>query len=426
MKRLAGVLLVVASCVAPRPATLPAPAPATSEATPPPVTGTASPPVAAAKLTKVRSVEGITEYQLGNGLQVLLFPDATQSTLTVNITYLVGSRHEGYGETGMAHLLEHMLFKGTPKYRNVMKVLQERGADMNGTTWNDRTNYYETLPATPENLAFAIDLEADRMINASISPDDLKTEFSVVRNEFEMGENNPSGVLSERIWSTAYLWHNYGKSTIGSRADIEKVPVPALRAFYQKYYQPDNAVLVVAGKFDDAAAPAAIEKTFGAIPRPARTLPPTYTMEPVQDGERVVTLRRNGDLHLVSVAYHTVGGASPDFPVGQAAVDTLIRKPSGTLYKKLVETKLAASVGGVHYMFRDPTLVEILACPEDHGGLLYFRADHVLYNPRLHRRYAVVGDIPVMLVEESLTVSEEEHQRLVKMAADQGITLSGT
>ncbi|MEJ7604409.1 MAG: pitrilysin family protein, partial [Kofleriaceae bacterium] len=225
--------------------------------------------------------------------------------------------------------------------------------------WNDRTNYFETLPATPENLAFALDVEADRMVNASISADDLKTEFSVVRNEFEMGENDPSAVLSERIWSTAYLWHNYGKSTIGSRADIEKVPAPALRAFYQKYYQPDNAVLVVSGKFDDAAALATIETTFGAIPRPTRTLPPTYTLEPVQDGERIVTLRRNGDIHLVSVAYHTVGGASPDFPVGQAAIDALVRKPSGTLYKKLVETKLAASVNGVHYMFRDPTLAEL-------------------------------------------------------------------
>jgi zinc protease len=362
MMRLAGLFLgLLVACGGGQPSTtFPSPMP------PPP--GPASPsdpvaspgkPIANAKLTKVRSVEGITEYQLGNGLQVLLFPDATQSTFTVNITYLVGSRHEGYGETGMAHLLEHMLFKGTPTHRNVLKLLGERGAQSNGTTWNDRTNYYETLAATPENLTFALELEADRMINASISADDLKTEFSVVRNEFERNENNPSAVLSERIWSTAYLWHNYGKSTIGSRADIEKVPVPALRAFYEKYYQPDNAMLVVAGKFDQAAALAIIEKKFGAIPRPARKLPPTYTLEPVQDGERQVTLRRNGDVHIVSLAYHTVGGASPDFPVGQAALDTLVRKPSGTLYKKLVETKLAANVSGVHYMFRDPTLLEI-------------------------------------------------------------------
>src|SRR6185436_13192071 len=227
-------------------------------------------PAPHAKATRVRSVEGITEYRMDNGLVVLLFPDPTQSTFTVNITYLVGSRLEGYGETGMAHLLEHMMFKGTAKHRNVLKLLNEKGAHLNGTTWTDRTNYYETLAATPENLDFALELEADRMVNALISPDDLRTELSVVRNEFELGENDPVGVLGQRIVSAAYLWHNYGKDTIGSRADIERVPAPALRAFYERYYQPDNAVLVVSGKFDDRSALATIERTFGAIPKPAR------------------------------------------------------------------------------------------------------------------------------------------------------------
>jgi zinc protease len=345
MRTLLPSLLVAAACAAQlRPdGAAAAPKPARPATTP-------------AKAAKVRTVEGITEYRLGNGLVVLLFPDPTQSTVTVNITYLVGSRHEGYGETGMAHLLEHMLFKGTPKYRNVLKLLNERGAHINGSTWTDRTNYYETLTATQENLDFALDLEADRMINAVISPEDLKTEFSVVRNEFEAGENNPIGVLGERIVSAAYLWHNYGKDTIGSRADIERVPVPALRAFYEKYYQPDNAVLVVSGKFDDKAALATIERTFGAIPRPTRALADSYTVEPVQDGERSVTLRRNGEIHAFGVAYHTVGGASPDYPAVQAAIDVLVRQPSGALYKKLVETQLAAAVTGAQLMFRDPYL----------------------------------------------------------------------
>jgi len=315
-------------------------------------------PAVSTKPSKVRSVEGITEYKLANGLQILLFPDATQSTITVNITYLVGSRHEGYGETGMAHLLEHMMFKGSPRHRNVLKILNERGGQANGTTWLDRTNYYETLPATQENLDWTLDLEADRMRNASISPDDLKTEFSVVRNEFEMGENNPQGVLDERIVSTAFLWHNYGKSTIGSRADIERVPVAALRAFYDKYYQPDNAVLIVAGKFDEGAALASIEKLFGPIPKPARTLAATYTVEPVQDGEREVTLRRNGDVSVVEVAYHTVAATSDDFPAVEAAVDVLAREPSGRLYKKLVESKLAASIYGYVMPTHDPFLAQ--------------------------------------------------------------------
>ncbi len=340
---------------------VPAPPPgsAVSEGTlgaaPPAPAATQRAPIAA-PATRVRTVEGITEYRLANGLQVLMFPDETQSTVTVNITYLVGSRVEGYGETGMAHLLEHMMFKGSPRHRNVLKLLDARGGQANGSTWTDRTNYYETLPASQDNLEFALDLEADRMINAAISPDDLKTEFSVVRNEFEMDENNPLGVLSQRIISSAYLWHNYGKDTIGSRADIERVPIPALRAFYTRYYQPDNAVLVVSGKFEDTAALAAIGKTFGAIPKPVRELSPSYTVEPVQDGERSVTLRRSGNVHAVGVAYHTVGAASPDYPAVQAALDLLDREPSGRLYKKLIETRLAASVTGEQIMFRDPYL----------------------------------------------------------------------
>ena len=365
MKRPLVILVFAAACGGGQPqTTMPAPPPGGVDMEPVAVTASptaAKPAPVVARAKKVRSVEGITEYTLDNGLQILLFPDPTQSTVTVNVTYLVGSRHEGYGETGMAHLLEHMLFKGTKRFRNVMKVLDERGAQVNGSTWTDRTNYFETLTATGDNLEFALDLEADRMVNALISPEDLKTEFSVVRNEFEMGENEPIAILETRIISAAYLWHNYGKDTIGSRTDIERVPVPALRAFYEKYYQPDNAVLVVSGKFDDATALASIERLFGAIPRPARTLTPSYTVEPVQDGERTVTLRRNGDIHAVAVAYHTIGAASPDYPAVLAALDLLDREPSGRLYKKLVETKLAASVSADQYRFRDPYLAMVTA-----------------------------------------------------------------
>jgi zinc protease len=311
-----------------------------------------------AKATKVRSVEGITEYKLPNGLQVLMFPDQTQSTVTVNVTYLVGSRFEGYGETGMAHLLEHMMFKGSPRHRNVLKIVGERGGQLNGTTWLDRTNYYETLPASQENLDWTLDLESDRMRNASISPDDLKTEFSVVRNEFESGENDPAGILDERIISSAFLWHNYGKSTIGSRADIERVPTTALHAFYDKYYQPDNAVLVVSGKFDEATALASVEKFFGPIAKPSRSLAATYTVEPQQDGERTVVLRRNGDVHVFAVAYHTVAGTSDDFPAVEAAVDVLTREPSGILYKKLIETKLASNLAGNDEATHDPYVAQ--------------------------------------------------------------------
>src|SRR5947208_6887041 len=237
---------------------------------------------------KITSVEGITEYQLENGLRILLFPDSSQAKVSVNMTVLVGSRQEGYGETGMAHLLEHMVFKGTPKHPHVPKELQEHGAQFNGSTSSDRVNYFETLAATDENLEFAIDLEADRLVNSNIRREDLDSEMTVVRNEFERGENSPARVLMERIEAAAYDWHNYGKSTIGNRSDIERVPVENLRAFYRKYYRPDKVVLIVAGRFDEARALAVVERYLGSLPRPARQLDDTYTEEPAQDGERTV------------------------------------------------------------------------------------------------------------------------------------------
>ena len=146
----------------------------------------------------VTTVEGITEYRLDNGLRVLLFPDPSKPQMTVNITYMVGSRHEGYGETGMAHLLEHLLFKGTPDHPDIMQELTERGAQPNGTTWYDRTNYFEIFPASSENLEWALDLEADRMVNSFVAAEDLESEMTVVRNEMESGENNPLGILLDR------------------------------------------------------------------------------------------------------------------------------------------------------------------------------------------------------------------------------------
>jgi zinc protease len=260
----------------------------------------------------------------------------------------------------MAHLLEHMLFKGTPKHPRVWDELETRGAANNASTWFDRTNYFETLPATGDNLAWALEMEADRMVNANVAETDLKSEFSVVRNEFEIGENDPQAILSERMWSTAFLWHNYGKSTIGSRSDIEKVPADSLRAFYKKFYRPDNAVLVVAGKLDPAATLELVNTHFGTIPRPAAALPATYTMEPQQDGERVVTLRRTGDIQVVALLYHGVAGSHPDFGALETAGEVLTAEPSGRLYTALVKTGMATSVSSVTYPLHDPGALEIV------------------------------------------------------------------
>jgi zinc protease len=303
---------------------------------------------------KVASVEGITEYVLGNGLHVLLFPDQTKPTITVNVTYLVGSRNESYGETGMAHLLEHLMFKGSPNHPNIPQELDSHGARPNGSTGYDRTNYFETFRATDENLKWALELEADRMVHSFIAKKDLDSEMTVVRNEFEEGENDPEAIMVERVLSTAYLWHNYGKSTIGARADIENVPIDRLQAFWRTYYQPDNAYLLVAGRFDESKTLALVNQIFGRIPRPTRVLQTTYTIEPTQDGERSVTLRRVGDVQSVAVAYHVPSGPHPDSAaidvLGQVLADT----PSGRLYKALVETKKATSVSDFFLYLHDP------------------------------------------------------------------------
>jgi zinc protease len=310
---------------------------------------------------KMTSVEGFTEYRLSNGLRVLLFPESTKPTITVNVTYQVGSAVENYGETGMAHLLEHLLFKGSPKHTNIPQELTEHGARPNGSTSFDRTNYFETFQATDVNLDWALDLEADRMVNSFISKKDLDSEMTVVRNEFEMGENSPGQVLDERVLSTAYLWHNYGKSTIGARSDIENVPIERLQAFYRTYYQPDNAVLFVAGKFDESKTLALIVQKFGAILKPARPLPKFYTAEPTQDGERTVVLRRVGDTQLIAAAYHIPSGSNPDGAAIDLLTSILGDTPSGRLYKALVETKKASSIGGGCYQLRNPGMAEFNA-----------------------------------------------------------------
>jgi zinc protease len=312
---------------------------------------------AAAGTERVTSVEGITEYKLANGLHVLLFPDPTKQTITVNATYLVGSRHEQYGETGMAHLLEHMVFKGTPNHRDIPKELSNHGARPNGTTSWDRTNYFETFAATDENLNWSLDLESDRMVNSFIAKKDLDSEMTVVRNEFESGENSPFRVTMERGLSAAYNWHNYGKSVIGSRADIENVPIEKLQAFYHKYYQPDNCVLTIAGKIDEAKTLQLVVQYFGKIPHPERELQKTYTAEPVQDGERQVIVRRVGDTQLIYVIYHIPDAANPDLSALDLLADVLRRQPSGRLYKAIVETKKAASIGAGAISLREPGVI---------------------------------------------------------------------
>jgi zinc protease len=317
-----------------------------------------SPTVKLGSFTSGPSVEGIQQFTLqANGLRVLLFPDDSNPKITVNITYLVGSRHEGYGETGMAHLLEHMLFKSTPKFPKLWQDMANRGFINNGTTWFDRTNYYESFAASKENLKWALEMEADRMVNSNLLREELDTEMTVVRNEFEMGENRPQGILYEKVFASAFAWHNYGNSNIGNRSDIENVGIENLRAFYRTYYQPDNAVLLVAGKFDPVTTLAAIAEHFGKIPKPTRTLPKLWTVEPTQDGEREVTVRRVGDSQYLFSAYRVPPAAHPDAAALQVLAGLLTTEPAGRLYQALVKNKLAVSVDSESDVMFDPSLM---------------------------------------------------------------------
>ncbi|HET9645917.1 MAG TPA: pitrilysin family protein, partial [Burkholderiaceae bacterium] len=312
------------------------------------------PAIAEPALKPVQSVEGITEYQLVNGLRVLLAPDDSKPTTTVNLTYRVGSRQENYGETGMAHLLEHMLFKGTPTHRNVWAEFTQRGLRANGSTWLDRTNYFASFAANDENLKWYLDWEADAMVNSFIARKDLDSEMTVVRNEMEMGENSPGRILMEKTQAVMFDWHNYGKSTIGARSDVENVDISRLQAFYRTYYQPDNATLIVSGKFDPQKVLGWIDAGFGKIPRPKRELPRLYTIDPAQDGERALTIRRVGGAPLLIAAYHTPAGAHPDAAAMEVLGILLADTPSGRLHKRLVEKQLVSGVFSDTMVLHDP------------------------------------------------------------------------
>ena len=321
-------------------------------------------------VTQVAQVEGITEYRLKNGLTVLLFPDPSKETATVNITYKVGSKHESYGETGMAHLLEHLLFKGSKKHPDVPAEMSARGAKANGTTSVNRTNYYETFAATDDNIDWALSLEADRMVNSFVAQKDLDSEMSVVRNEFERAENNPFTVLMQRMMASAYRWHNNGKPTIGARSDIENVSIERLRDFYRRYYQPDNAVLTIAGKFDEAAILKRIHKYFGRIPRPKRELTSLYTTEPPQDGEKSVTVRRVGDIQWYAAAYHIPAGSHADYAALEVLAEILGDTPRGRLHQSLVvDSKLAVSTFAYPFQWEDPGLMLLAARVAKDGDL---------------------------------------------------------
>ncbi len=368
-----------------------------------------------AGMTAGPAAEGISEYRLGNGLRVLLFPDQSKDLTLVNVTYLVGSKHESYGETGMAHLLEHLLFKGTPTHADMSKEFTARGMRWNGNTTHERTVYFEAFTANDEHLRFALALEADRMVNSFVAKKDLDSEMTVVRNEFERGENEPGRILMQRLGAAAFTAHNYGKPIIGVRSDIENVNIERLQAFYKRYYQPDNAVLLVAGKFDPARTLGWVAESFAAIPRPTRVLPALYTTEPTQDGERDVTIRRVGDIKLAAVGYRVPARPHADSLALTLLASTLTSNPSGPLYKAFVESKKATQLGPLNLGGADAGLAGFVLVADKGSDLPKLEAELIA---------ALEGPAAVVVDQEALARAQREIAVAFEKAAESPISLA--
>ncbi len=317
-------------------------------------------PVTSEGYVHVKTVGAVDEYTLtSNGLQVLLLPDHSTPTLTFMVTYRVGSRNEVTGTTGATHILEHLMFKGSKNHdrqkgNNVDQLLERSGALYNANTWLDRTSYFENLGS--EHLPVVMAMEADRMRNLLLRDEDRKPEMTVVRNEFERGENSPTGALEKEIYQAAFVAHPYHHSTIGHRSDIEKVSIDKLREFYDTFYWPNNATVSVIGDFDPATALALVKKAFGAYPRSPKPIPEMYTEEPEQNGARRVTVKRPGQLGVVAVGYKVPGATHADYAAVKLLTDILADGKNSRMYKAITNKNLATSVDGDLGMFHDTSM----------------------------------------------------------------------
>ena len=309
---------------------------------------------------EVKKEGGITEYQLKkNGLTVLLMEDHSAPVLTFMVTYRVGSRNEVTGTTGSTHLLEHLMFKGTEKYNkqnggHIDSQLGNIGARLNATTWMDRTNYYESIPS--DYLELAVDIESDRMRNLRLRKEDKESEMTVVRNEFERGENSPFSALNTEVWATAFQAHPYHHNTIGWRSDIENVPIEKLRAFYNTFYWPNNATVTVIGDFTTENALELIDKYYGVIPSSPNPIPQLYTVEPEQQGERRTVVSRAGQLGVVGIAHKVPEGSSVDtYPL--VLLDYILANgKTSRFYKALVDQGKAVNVFDFYVPLHDPSI----------------------------------------------------------------------
>ena len=306
---------------------------------------------------QIKSSGDIDEYRLkSNDLRVLMLQDTSTPVATFMVTYHVGSRNEAIGYTGSTHLLEHLMFKGSRNFNKekgtaIWDELQSIGAQINATTWNDRTNYFEVVPS--EHIEKAISIEADRMRFSFLRDEDRQPEMTVVRNEYERGENSPFDVLDKNIWATAYQAHPYHHSTIGWKSDIENVSTERLKEFYDVYYWPNNATVTIIGDFEKESTLSLIDKYFGEHKKSSHEIPEVYTEEPKQEGPRRLVVKRSGQSGITAIAHKTPPGLDNDMYAIQVLGKILCDGKSSRLYKKIVDKGLATSLFMYDFPFKD-------------------------------------------------------------------------
>lgn len=319
---------------------------------------------------------GIAEFRLAhNGLSVLIAPTAVAPVATLGVVYRVGSKDEVAGHTGATHLLEHLMFKGTERFnRNrgteIARVLQRLGANFNATTWLDRTNYYATVPI--EHLETPADIEADRMRGALVRDEDLAKERSVVLNELDRGENEPFEVLLKGLFAHAFIEHPYHHPTIGWRGDVEAIQGETLRRFYDTFYQPDNATVIIAGDVEEKPALDLVMRYFGALDAGPGQRPQGAIREGRQRGERRFAVHRGGELGFIGCVWHIPEGLHPDIAPLSVAAQILSEGVVSRLSRRLVETGLCLGVHASAMESHDPGLFQVfvtLAPGVDHADV---------------------------------------------------------
>jgi zinc protease len=314
---------------------------------------------------KVENERGVTEWRhRSNGLTVVTAPTPVAPVVAFGVVYRVGSRHELPGHTGATHILEHLMFKGTARFNRdlgteVARELHRVGASFNATTWLDRTNYFEVLPV--EQLRLAIDIESDRMRGALVRDADLESERTVVLNELDAGENEPFDLLMKSSFAQAFLEHPYRQPTIGWRGDVERMSGDVLRGFYDTFYHPDNATVIVVGDIEEGAALNEVERGFGGLPPAPGAVPEPLIREAPQRGERRFEIHRSAELGALAMSWHIPHGLHGDLPALLVLTQILGDGVTSRLYQRLVESNRCLGVHAFAMELHDPGLFQIVA-----------------------------------------------------------------